>query len=654
MGMEVLPFRRQPRPIAIDVEQCRAEVKRALPHDWAKWTASTAELDAALDGARSKYAGATAPASALMEGIASLAVVWSDVTAGWSVEGPGVDALQSTVAPLVDLWIAEHGIAYALDAFVAAYGVVQTLAPIRIEPYTMGKSAASRQPARWRRLREHVASADDATYAAAHAHAKRLRASGDPGARVITSFVFPWETAWARADATDSSLDRLVLVGTTLDAATCADILRSANGAGMIFEDGRFVTMIEILGDDALEPLRAVMEMKWLDLSLPTALLARFATPEVASTMVDALDRPEAEAARDFFRRNPGLALGALLEATTTSAQRARRTKPLLASAVARAHEAALALARTTKNARARNVLIELGASESWLGKKKPKRLVEAVARFPSVAAWVDAGAPWSRRDVLREIREPAALVALVRAAANDVLPIAIAAIDVLAELPEGLKWLGRIEHAPIRPEVDEHARSRARELQAVRGLADDDVDDLAAPSFANVLDFGARRFFARLDTEMKPALFDATGKRVASLPRATKNDDAERAARATDAWTIFRDDAASEASAQAARMEEAMLAGRDFPDEIFRGVVLPHPVLGTLARRLVWRDARGLFFRVAEDGSFASADDAATDVRAPMRIANPNAMTAEERLRWSDVMASYEIVQPFAQLGRT
>ena len=323
--------------------------------------------------------------------------------------------------------------------------------------------------------------------------------------------------------------------------------------------------MIEMLGDDALEPLRAVMEMKWLDLSLPTALLARFATPEVATTMVDALDRPEAEAARDFFRRNPALALRALLEETTTSATRARRTKPLLASAIARAHEAALELART-KNTRARNVLIELGASTTWLGKKKPKRLVEAVASFPSVAAWVDAGAPWSGRDVLRDIREPSALVALVRAAANDALPIAMAAIDVLAELPEGLKWLGRIEHAPIRPEVDEHARSRARELQAVRGLADDDVDDLAAPSFANVLDFGARRFFARLDAEMKPALFDATGKRVASLPRASKNDDAERAARATDAWTIFRDDAASEASAQAARMEEAMVAGRRFP----------------------------------------------------------------------------------------
>jgi hypothetical protein len=151
----------------------------------------------------------------------------------------------------------------------------------------------------------------------------------------------------------------------------------------------------------------------------------------------------------------------------------------------------------------------------------------------------------------------------------------------------------------------------------------------------------------------MKPALFDATGKRVASLPRASKNDDAERAARATDAWTIFRDDAASEASAQAARMEEAMLAGRDFPEEIFRAVVLPHPVLGTLARRLVWRDARGLFFRVAEDGSFASADDTVTDVRAPVRIADPNAMTEGDRLRWSEVMASYEIVQPFAQLGR-
>ncbi len=650
--MEVLPFRREPRPIAIDAEKCRAEVTRALPPDWATWTASTAELGAALDEARAAYTNGRSATTALAEAIASLAVVWTDLVGGWNVEGPGVDPLQANVAPLVDLWIAERGIPHAMDALVAAYGLMQTMSPSRIEPAS--GTGASRQPARWRRLREHVAHADDAAYAEARAHAERIRAGGAPGARVITSFVFPWEAAWARADATASGLDHLALVSTALDGHTCARIIKNVNDGGMIFEDGRFATMVEMLGDDAIEPLRAVMKMQWLDLSVPTALLARFATPDVATTMVDALDRREAEFARDFFRNHPELALGALVTATTTSAAHARRTKPLLASAVARAHEKALEMARNTKNVRAKNLLVELGATEAWLGKKKPKRLLDAVAKFPSIVAWMNAGAPWSGREALREIREPAEIVALVRAAANDALPIAMAAIDVLVELPDALKWLGRIEHTPIRPEVDEHARCRAREIQAVRHLADDDVDDLAAPSFANVLDFGPRRFFARLDAEMKPALFDADGKRVAALPRAGKHDDAEQAARATDAWTIFRDDAASEASAQAERMEQAMLAGREFPDEIFRNVVVPHPVLGALARRLVWRDARGVLFRVAEDGSFASAEDDVADIGAPVRIADPIAMTNDERFRWSEVMASYEIVQPFAQLGRT
>ena len=220
--MEVLPFRREPRPIAIDVERCRAEVERALPPDWAKWQATTAELATALDEARAKYTGGATSAAALAEGIASLAVVWTSVTSSFSIEGPGADVLQPTVAPLVDLWIAEHGIAYALDAFVAAYDVVQTLAPIRIEPYTVGRSAAARQPTRWRRLREHVASADDATYAMAREHAERLRTGSGPGAHLITSFVFPWEAAWARADAATPGLDRLALVGTALDAPTCA------------------------------------------------------------------------------------------------------------------------------------------------------------------------------------------------------------------------------------------------------------------------------------------------------------------------------------------------------------------------------------------------------------------------------------------------
>jgi hypothetical protein len=656
--MEVLPFRRDPKPIAIDVERCRAEVKRSLPPDWIKWTAATGELQAALDEARAKYAGNSgATTSVAADAIVSLAVAWTNLKNWRDVVGPGTDPLKATLAPLIDWWIAERGIPHAIDVLAYACGLVQTMS-FRIEPSTpsaSGNPKASREPARWRRLREHVARADDATYAAARAHAERIRATNRWGVREVTSFAFPWEVEWARADAEARGVDPLSLIGTMLDARTCARIIeRHANDAAMILVDGRFVTMVEILGEDALAPIRAAMTLEWADLSLPTAMLARFATHDVAVTMLDALDRPEAETARDFFRKNPLLALDALLEPTATSAAHARRTKPLLASAVARAHEAAVALAHETKNVRAKNMLVEYGASEAWLGKKKPKRLLDAVAKCPAVAAWVKEGAPWSGRDALRDVKEPTALVEIIRVAANEALPIAMAAVDALAELPEALKWLGRIEHTPIRPEVDEHARCRARELQAVRGFVDDDVDDLAAPSFANVLDYGKRRFFAKLDAEMKPTIFDADGKRVAALPRASKHDDADRAAKAADAWTLFRDDAAGEASAQAARMEQAMLAGREFPDEIFRGVVVKNPVLGTLARRLVWRDARGVLFRVAEDGTFASADDAVVDVQSPVRIADPSAMTADERFRWSEVMASYEILQPFAQLGRT
>ena len=322
--MEVLPFRREPNPIAIDVERCRAQVKAALPPDWMKWSASTAELQSALDEARATYAGnSDAKASVLADAIASLAVAWVDVANGWEIVGPGTDTLQSTVAPLIDVWIAERGIEHAMDALVAAYAIVQSISPACVEPISKGGTTASRQPARWRRLREHLARADEATYAKARAHAERLRGRGDPGARVITSFAFPWEAAWARADATESGLDKMPLIGTMLDGRTCAQIIKNASDAGMIFEDGRFATMVEILGDDALEPLRAVMKMQWLDLSAPTALLSRFATREVAETMVDALDRPEAETARDFFRRNPTLALAR----SSGRPRRARRTR---------------------------------------------------------------------------------------------------------------------------------------------------------------------------------------------------------------------------------------------------------------------------------------------------------------------------------------
>jgi hypothetical protein len=622
------------------------EIASSLPPDWNKWTSPDPEISRALDEARSK----PAPSTPLADAVRSMAVVWTGVGPQWEPTGPGaIDSMQSTLTPLIDLWVAERGLAHALDALAAATECVQTIHPTMIERWTRG-SPPSRQPVRWRRLREHVAAASDADHAAVRTHAERVRSNATPIVRTLTSFVFPWEEGWLRADAKLQGPERLNLIGTVLDAHTCANILRNALyvDVGNTFDDGRLETMVAILGDDALEPLLAIVHQTGLELSKAVSLLARFDAPEVAVAMQRFLMRTsEGPIARAFFWRHPALTLETLV------GTRGPLIKPLLACAVARDHERASERARKTRIASHKKLLFELGATDTWLKKRPPARVAAAAAPFPEVAQWLNEGAPWSGRTALSRV-DAESLVGFAKAVANDALPVAMAAVDALAQQSDDvIKWLGRLADGAVRAEVSEHCRAHLAELQARLSLTDDDVEDLVAPSFSHgMLDYGARKFSARLDDDLKPALYDATGARLASLPRATKDDDAEHAAHASSAWASFRDDAAQEASGQAKRMESAMLSDRSFPDAIFRDTVVPHPVLGALARRLLWRDGDGVLFRIAEDGSFAGVDDAPVVVRAPFHIARPDTLTVTERARWSDVFASYEILQPFVQLG--
>ncbi len=103
----------------------------------------------------------------------------------------------------------------------------------------------------------------------------------------------------------------------------------------------------------------------------------------------------------------------------------------------------------------------------------------------------------------------------------------------------------------------------------------------------------------------------------------------------------------------QAVRLERAMADGRTWTLDEFREHLLAHPLLGTLARRLVWT-ADGTAFRVAEDDTFADAEDDAIDLPAgaAIRLAHPVLLDGALDT-WVRQLADYEVLQPFDQLGR-
>src|SRR5262249_12616921 len=153
-----------------------------------------------------------------------------------------------------------------------------------------------------------------------------------------------------------------------------------------------------------------------------------------------------------------------------------------------------------------------------------------------------------------------------------------------------------------------------------------------------------------------KPFVLDASGKRVAELPKANKSDDAELAASAHEKWKALKKDAKAIASQQIARFESGMCSQRRWSPADFKAFIVDHPLVVHIARRVVF----GLFdvarndltrtFRVCEDKTFADQQDEALalneDEQPPKeRIGivhrlevNDDAVLA----RWGEVLGEY------------
>jgi hypothetical protein len=106
--------------------------------------------------------------------------------------------------------------------------------------------------------------------------------------------------------------------------------------------------------------------------------------------------------------------------------------------------------------------------------------------------------------------------------------------------------------------------------------------------------------------------------------------------------------------------LEQAMVTGRRWSREAFELLLVRHPLMTHLTRRLVWGgfDAAGAptqTFRVSEDQSYANAKDEAIELEgvAAVGIVHPLLLAAAARSTWGALLSDYEIVPPFPQLGR-
>ncbi|WP_399678154.1 WGR and DUF4132 domain-containing protein [Xenophilus sp.] len=257
----------------------------------------------------------------------------------------------------------------------------------------------------------------------------------------------------------------------------------------------------------------------------------------------------------------------------------------------------------------------------------------------------------------------------------------AVTGLDVLAAIGSdvALMLLNGIAQKIKFKGLQDKAREKIDAIAEARGLTTEELEDRLAPDLGLdeqgtlSLDFGPRAFKVGFDETLKPYVreLDAAGTpgaRLPDLPKPKKTDDPALSKEATERFKLLKKDVRTIAGQQLLRLEVAMCARRRWTPELFRMFLVEHPLVRHIVQRLIWGvyevEGGGSYggrlvscFRVAEDGSFTTAEDDPFELPEgeQVRIGVPHALElpAADAAAFGQVFADYELLQPFAQIGR-
>jgi hypothetical protein len=229
-------------------------------------------------------------------------------------------------------------------------------------------------------------------------------------------------------------------------------------------------------------------------------------------------------------------------------------------------------------------------------------------------------------------------------------------ALMALNGIAQKLKFKGLKQKAQEMMEGIAQSRGLTREQLADRIVPDCGLDERGS----RVFDFGPRQFKFVLGPEMKPLVRDAGGKVRPDLPAPNKADDQGQAEAAVAEWKLLKKTLREVLKVQAERLEDAMITGRRWSPAEFNALLVKHPLMVNLVRQLVLAGYDGTgkvtqTFRVTEDQTLADHNDEETVLPAggSIGVVHPAHLDDGIKSAWGQVLSDYEIIPPFAQLGR-
>ncbi|MGC0401058.1 hypothetical protein RKD27_003702 [Streptomyces sp. SAI-126] len=226
----------------------------------------------------------------------------------------------------------------------------------------------------------------------------------------------------------------------------------------------------------------------------------------------------------------------------------------------------------------------------------------------------------------------------------------ALARIDSEAALAELARLATRVTYKNTAKLLDAALETRAVAL----GLSREEIEELAVPAYG-LTEVGRAEHrlgeaTALLEVQGSRAVLtwtSASGKPVRSVPAAVRRDQAEELKELKAAVK----DIDKMLSAQSERLDRQFLADRTWSYAIWRERYLEHPLVGTLARRLLWT-VDGTTSGYAE-GSLRTLTDEPLTEGTEVRLWHPVDHSPAEIVAWRDWLERHGITQPFKQAHR-
>lgn len=193
-------------------------------------------------------------------------------------------------------------------------------------------------------------------------------------------------------------------------------------------------------------------------------------------------------------------------------------------------------------------------------------------------------------------------------------------------------------------------------------GLPREDLDEMAVPAYG-LTEVGRRQenlgectaeIAITSDSRVELSWFKSNGKRVKSVPASIRSAHAEDL---KELKTAVKDIGVM-LSVQRERLDQLALGRKSWPLAVWKERYLDHPLVGCVARRLIWRFSRDrqVADAVFVDGSIIDLNDKPVewlDGGTQVELWHPIQADAERVVAWRDWLEKHQIRQPFKQAHR-